>query len=260
MNISRVFDSTLTLFNQKTNVILIDANTGITITSVLLNKTLLPSEFNKPTVIKIDDKKWQVLKVKEQDKGSYFSKKKLTFHVMPVDTFTSQQTFIVATMAHIDTTTGYPTKPLFDEFTLDLTATDWLQLELLPASCIDTITSHILEVESILNSPDDYNHLLGYDKCYIRNLSNISLGIPIGDFCNSIVPKRKGNVQLKDLNFLKDSFCIESENYIYYGIINEGFITKLAILEYGSFDEEMHTLLEKHDLFFVDWANAYILK
>ena len=260
MNISRVFESTLTLFNQKTIVTLIDAYTDNIITSIPLDKALLPVEFKKPTRIEINNKKWQVLKVKEEDKGTYFSKRKLTLYVAPADTFISQKKFLIPTKANIDNIAEYSMPPMFDEFTLSITSNDWLQLELLPGAYIDSIMTHLSEVESIISGPDDNYHLLGYETCYVRHLPNANLEIPIDSFCKNISIKKKGNIQLTDFRPIKDTFCIESENYIYYGVIKNKTIIKLAITKYDSFDDEIYSLISNHDLIFVDWTNGYLLR
>ena len=260
MNILRVAESTSTLFSKKTNITLIDAETGNIISKHNLDSRSLPESFNKPTIINIEDDKWQILKVEILRKGSYLSAPKLLFHVTSPDNFKMGDNFLVPTQQPLTEHETTEHNTLFRDYTLARSFEQWLQLEFLPIGNTDLIQEANTTIEAILNTPDENNHLLGYSTNYIRNITyKYQLEIAFDDFCAFINPIQRGNISLRANSFIQNGFSLQSANYDYYGIVEDGIIRKLAIQTFNYVDDELTDLLAKYELLFIDWCNASII-
>ena len=260
MNILRVMDSASTLFSKKTTVILIHAESREVINTHVINNFLLPEEFNKPTILEIVDTCWRVVKVGNYIPGSYFRVPKISLYVTHQDTPLAENTFLVPTKAVFDEAYIKCATPSFNDFILSLTNDEWLQLEFVPLENINLIQETTSIIETIINSPDEHNHLLGYSNCQVRMPAhNSQLKIPFDNFCSFINIKEKGSILGPQNAIIEHGFSLKSENHIYYGVTKKGIISKLAMKGFDCIDDELSDLLTKYKLAFVDWCNASIL-
>ncbi|WP_315816510.1 hypothetical protein [Paraflavitalea speifideaquila] len=62
MNYAKVIGSALQLFPKKIKVTLIDAASGNNIGKHFIPAVQLPTAFNRPTILEVDNIKWRVLK------------------------------------------------------------------------------------------------------------------------------------------------------------------------------------------------------
>ncbi len=260
MNILLMVDSVSTLFPKKVNITLVHAESREIIANHALNDFPLPEQFNKPTILDISGSRWRVLKVDNLRSGNYFRAAKIQLHVLPPDSIIPTDKYLVPTLAPLELTPASKVSPVFNTFSLHITHDEWLQFQFLPLSALEQIQETTAMIESIINSPDDNNNLLGYATSHTRDLTSISqLEIPFDDFCTFTNITARGNILLPDDIYIENGIALESSDHIYYGILNNGIITTLAIKEFDCLDEELSDVLARYDLTFVDWCNASIL-
>jgi hypothetical protein len=253
-------DSVSTLFPKKVNVTLIHAESKNVITEHALNEFPEPDQFNKPTILEIENKRWRVIKVQTLRSGNYFRSSRIQLQVLPPDSVVDPNKFLVPTIAPLEQIHVTKATPLFNDFTLRLTQDEWLQFEFLPLINIEQIQETTAVIEAIINSPDEHNNLLGYSNSHTRDLSSLpQLEIPIDDFCALTNITARGSIFLPDDTVVENGFVLESNDHVYYGIVDNGIIKKLAIKEFDCLDEELSNVLSRYDLTFVDWCNASIL-
>lgn len=259
MNILLMVDSVSTLFPKKVNVTLVHAESKEVINEHALNEFPSPEHFNKPTILDIGDTRWRVVKAETLRSGNYFRSAKVQLHVVPPDNVIDKNKFLVPTLASLDQIPITNLAPLYSDFPLRISHDEWLQFELLPLANIDQIQETTAIIESIINSPEGNNNLLGYSSCHTRDLtSNSQLEIPFDDFCSFANITAKGNILLPSDDVVKNGVSLNSGDHIYYGILNNGIINKLAIKDFDCLDEELSNVLSKYSLTFVDWCNASI--
>ncbi|MCF6402121.1 hypothetical protein L3C95_04500 [Chitinophaga filiformis] len=260
MNILLMVDSASTLFQKKVNVTLVHAESKAVINNHALNDFPLPEQFNKPTILDIENTRWRIVKVETLRSGNYFRSAKVQLYVLPPDSIVDPNKFLVPTLVPREQIITTDAAQAFNDFTLHLSHDEWLQFEFLPLSNIEQIQETTAIIESIINAPDENNNLWGYSSYHIRDLTwNYRLGIPFEDFCGFTGIADKGNIVLSNAAFVKNGFALRSSDHIYYGIVNNGVITKLAIKNFDCLDEELSNVLSKYGLTFVDWCNASIL-
>ncbi|PWV53652.1 hypothetical protein C7475_102402 [Chitinophaga sp. S165] len=253
-------DSVSTLFPKKVNITLIHAESREVIANHALNDFPLPEQFNKPTILDIGGSRWRVLKVEALRPGNYFRAAKIQLHVLPPDSIVRSDKYLVPTLVPPELTPTTKAAPLFNNFTLHITHDEWLQFEFLPLSALEQIQETTAVIESIINSTDDNNNLLGYSTSHTRDLTSIAkLEIPFDDFCTFTNIIARGNILLPNDTYIENGIALESGDHVYYGILNNGVITTLAIKEFDCLDEELSNVLSRYDLTFVDWCNASIL-
>lgn len=260
MNILRVAESASTLFSKKVNIILIDAGSQNIISKHTLSSAFLPESFNKPTILNIEDREWQVLKVETTSNGSYLRAPKMLLHVTSPDSLQIGDNSLVPTLAPITEIECSEGNTLFRDYTLFIPPHQWFQLEFLPIENTELLQEASTLIENIISAPDENNHLLGYNTIYTRNIKySHQLRIIFDEFCTFINPVKKGNISLRDNSFIQKGFALQSDNYNYYGIVDDGIIRKLAIHTFDCVDEEFTDLLVKHNLVFADWCNASVI-
>ncbi|SDG48788.1 hypothetical protein [Chitinophaga filiformis] len=260
MKILQVIDSASILFSQKIKVILVHAETKELISTHILDKRQLPPEFNKPTILEIENIRWRVVKANVDSPGNYFRSPKISLHVILSDHPLPVNKFLVPTHALFNQFTTTNTISLFKDFSLALADEEWLQFEFHPVESIDFIQETTSIISTIINSPDENGNLLGYTSSYIRDSTWARpLQIQLDEFCSFMNIKEKGNIIMPNNNFIENGFSLRSDNYIYYGITNNGAIKKLAITGFDCIDDELSAILSRFNLVFVDWCNASIL-
>ncbi|MCS3799311.1 hypothetical protein [Niastella sp. OAS944] len=258
MNYAKVLDAALTMFPRKVKVTCID---GVTEQPIGKYKVLLhhlPIVFDKPVTLTIDGNEWRVIKAKPHHSDEFSIFKKLTLHVLNKEQL--QQTPLGHDLptrhAVIPSTTA---APFYEQFTIDMTPDQWLQMEFLPAAELAKIQEELALIDPIILAENGKNPLLGYDTQHIRQqTAHLGIDIPFDAFCASIQVNKKGNVRIAENNFVENGFAIQSDNYEYYGTLVNNSITHLSITAFDSVDDEFSQLVSTWDLVLVDWVRCSI--
>jgi len=257
MNYAKVLGAALTLFPKKVKVKLIDAATGTLLHKQKIPAQQLPAAFNKPTILEINNINWRVLKANPVSADDFLITKKLTLHVQNAAVAeTGQLRFGLPTICH--ELPAISAESLYHDFTLALAESDWRQIEFLPLAQWQMIADEIGAVEVILgNQPDA---LLGYEQQYIREkTAQAWLSIPLEDFCRLIGHPVRGNIFLGNTGFVEHGIALRSDNYLYYGLLEDGNIRHLCITEFDGVDDEFMKVLDTWKLVLTDWCNASTL-
>jgi hypothetical protein len=254
MNYAKVIGSALQLFPKKIKVTLIDVATGKNLGKHIIPAARLPAAFNRPTILEIDNINWRVLKADPVLADDFLYTKKLILQVRNASSNDSEELkFSLPTVCKELPATG--TDSLFHAFTLELDESDWRQVEFLPLSQSEEIEQAIKTIETILTGQP--NPLLGYEQQYSRNeAEQAGLSIPWSEFCDLVSNPVLGNIALKNNGFVEDGFAIRSESYTYYGVVREGLIQMLSIIQFDSADDEFMQVIGKYQLTMVDWCGA----
>ncbi|MBO9565453.1 MAG: hypothetical protein J7621_21935 [Niastella sp.] len=254
MNYAKVIGSALKLFPKKINVTLIDAATGNRLGKYKLLAELLPNAFNRPVTLVINNTRWRVLEAEPLLADDFLFTKKLTLRVQPSESEGVRElNFDLPSKCSEVPATGVTC--LYDDFTLEVSESDWRQVELLPISQSDSIEQAVKEVENILNSQP--NPLLGYEQQYIRdNALQPELTIPFDEFCTLLINPVKGNILFNNNGFVQHGFALRSDSYTYYGIIENEHIKTLCLRLFEWADDEFMRVLSTYGLCLVNWCNA----
>ncbi|UPK70634.1 hypothetical protein [Chitinophaga filiformis] len=259
MNILQVLNAASGLFPEKVTVTLIHGETGHHIATHVLKYSELPEAFNKPTILEIESIKWRIVKAEHRRAGHYFKSARISLHVVPDDSFESRGRFFLPTLAALNELEITNEPPAFNDFNLRIKREDWLQLEFLAFENIATVQKTAAIIDSIINTADDENALLGYSIQHTRDNLYHLLEIDLPNFCSLLNIKGKGNIALSNGCFIKSGFSLQSENHIYYGIQDNGLIRRLALATFDSVDQEIADVLSIYKTLFVDWCNASVL-
>jgi hypothetical protein len=261
MNILGVVDSASTLFRKKVRVTLIHSETGEKLATEMLDGSQLPEKFDKPTILEIDNTQWRIVKFEQLNAGSYFKFAHICLHVISPDRFESNNRYLIpthASLSQIKITKEVP-QPIKD-FAVSITEDEWLQLEFLAFDSLVHVQETASIVGEVINPPGGGNNLLGYASSYKRHtIEQYQIEINYEEFLESLNTKNTGKLLLVDNSFIDGGFSIQSENYTYYGIVDNNVIRKLGILRFDCVDEELSNVLLKYNLIFVDWCSASIL-
>jgi hypothetical protein len=258
MNYAKVLDAALTLFPKKIKVTCIDGVTGQQIGKYKIPLNQVPLVFNKPVTTTIDGNEWRVIKADPVNADDIAIFKKLTLHVLNKDQL--QQTFLghQVPTRHASNPLTIPI-PFYQQFTIDVTADDWLQLEFLPAQSLSLIQEELALIDPILLAENGFNPLLGYENIHIRNLTaQLGTNIPFDAFCAAIQVTQKGNIRLAGGDFIENGFALRTDNYEYYGTVENNRITRLCLTDFDCIDDEFSQLATTWDLVFVNWCQGSI--
>lgn len=260
MNILRIADSVSTLFSKKVNITLIDTESKRIISKHVLDESSLPKEFNRPTILRVEDSEWRILEVDLINSGNYFKPREISFHVIAADKFTPTDKYLIPTLTALIPNEELEGDNLFSDFVLPLTSEKWLQLEFISFENISFVQETISIIDTLINSPDDSDNLRGYSSVYIRDtIYDHQLEISFNEFCAHVNPIKKGSILYAQNSPIKKGFSLKSENYTYYGIVDNGTIKKLALHSFECVDDEICGVVERFKLIFIDWCNASII-
>ena len=261
MNYAKIIDGALKLFPKKIKVTFINAVTGDLVGKFKLPPELLPAKFNKPTTIEVNGQLWRVLQANPVDADDFLFTKKLTLHVQENEQV--EATSVGSPVA----TSAWPlpersTENLFDEFVLDLSPDQWRQIEFLPVSMQEVVQQEMKEIEPILHPGKGENPLLGFHNTYIRNvIGNQNNVIPFNEFYSLVNGREKGALRfcVSENQYMQHGFALHSDNYLYYGTVQNGQIRDLCISQFDAFDEELFVVLNHFRLLMADWCEGRIV-
>lgn len=260
MNYAKVIDAALQLFPKKINVTLIHAVSGEKIGKNKLQLDQLPATFSKPATLNIEGQSWRILKAHPLSADDITIYKKLTLHVVENE----------LSEAHVNryNVATYPAgnfeaddKPLFADFTLDITTDDWLQYQFLPVSALPIIQEEIAQISPLLTTDSSNNPLLGYSDSHIRQqTAPISVNIPLTEFCEQMQVQSVGNIRFRgDTSYIQNGFALQTDNYLYYGLLQNDHITHLCLTYFDCIDDEFMLLTTNYRVALVDWCGARII-
>lgn len=258
MNYAKVLDAALTLFPKKINVTCIDGLTGQQIGKYKIPLSQVPVTFNKPVTTTIDGHEWRVIKADPVNPDDIAIFKKLTLHVLDKDQLQKTSLGYNVPTRHASSPLITST-PFYQQFTLDITADDWLQMEFLPVQSIPVIQEELALIDPILLTENGINPLLGYENLHIRNLTaQLGTNIPFDAFCAAIPVNQKGNIRLAVGDFIENGFAMRTDNYEYYGTIEDNRIAHLCLTAFDCIDDEFMQVATTWDLALVNWCQGSI--
>ncbi|WP_205509672.1 hypothetical protein [Longitalea arenae] len=258
MNYAKVLDAALQLFPRKIRVTCIDGISGTLIGKYKLGLAQLPPAFNKPVSMVIEGREWRVIKANPPGADDIAIFRKLTLHVLSKDQLEAAALGHNVPTRHA--TDAQPTStPFYQEFTVDITKDEWLQLEFLPISAMSAIQEEMALIDPILLAESNTNPLMGYKDIHIRQQTNqLGANIPFDAFCAAIPIRKKGNIRLEGRDYINNGFALQSDNYTYYGTLVGNQITHLCLLSTDGIDDEFAQVATTWQLMLVDWCKASI--
>ena len=258
MNYAKVLDAALTLFPKKIKVTCKDGVTGQTIGKYKLPLSQVPLAFNKPVTTTIDGTEWRIIKADPVNPDDIAIFKKLTLHVLNKDQVQQATLGYVVPTRHATRPLTTPT-PFYQQFTLNITTDDWLQIEFLSAQSIPVIQEELALIDPIILADNGFNPLLGYENMHVRNLTDkLGVAIPFDAFCAAIPVNQKGNIRLAGDDFIKNGFALRTDNYEYYGTVENNLISHLCLTTFDCIDDEFMQVATTWDLALVNWCQGSI--
>jgi hypothetical protein len=258
MNYAKVLDAALTLFPKKIIVTCIDGVTGQQIGKYKIPLGQLPVAFDKPVTTTIDGHEWRVIKADPVNPDDIAIFKKLTLHVLDKDQLQQTPLGHNVPTRHASVPLTTPT-PFYQQFTLDITTDDWLQMEFLPAQSLPIIQEELALIDPILIAENGFNLLLGYENIHIRSqTAHLGTDIPFDAFCATIPVIQKGNIRLAGGDFIENGFALRTDNYEYYGTVENNCITHLCLTAFDCIDDEFMQVATTWDLALVNWCQGSI--
>ena len=258
MNYAKVLDAAMTLFPKKIKVTCIDGVTGQPIGQYKIPLIQLPTVFNKPVTVTIDGNEWRVIKAHPVNPDDIAIFKKLTLHVLNSEQQVQAPLGHLVPTRHATSPLTTPT-PFYQQFSIDITADDWLQMEFLPVPSLPLIQEELALVDPILLAENGFDPLLGYKNTHVRNLTaHLGSDISFDAFCTNIPVSQKGNVRLAGGDFIENGFALRTDNYEYYGTVKNNRITHLCLTAFDCIDDEFMQVVTTWDLALVNWCQGGI--
>ena len=258
MNYANVFDAALAMFPRKVKVTCIDGVTEQPIGKYKVLLQHLPTVFDKPTTLTIEGNEWRVIKAQPHHSNEFSIFRKLTLHVLNREQV--QQTPLGHDMptrhANSPSTTS---TPFYEQFTIDIPLTGWLQTEFLPAAELPLIQEEVALIDPILLAENGSNPLLGYVNQHVRHqTAHLGVDIPFDAFCASVNVNKKGNIRITENEYVENGFALQTDNYEYYGTVVNNRITHLSLTAFDSVDDEFLQLVSTWNLVLVNWVSCSI--
>lgn len=258
MNYAKVIDAALTLFPKKIRVTCIDGVTGQQIGKYKIPLSQVPLVFNKPVTTIIEGREWRVIKAEPLNPDDIAIFRKLTLHVLDKDQFSQTSFGYPVPTRHANSPLTTPT-PFYQQFTIDLSADDWLQQEFLPVQSLTLIQEEIALIDPIILTNNGSNPLLGYENLHIRNqTAQLGANIQFDAFCAAFQVTQKGNIRLAGGDYIENGFALRTDNHEYYGTIENNQITHLCLTSFDCIDDEFSQVATSWDLALVNWCQGSI--
>ncbi|AEV99031.1 hypothetical protein A4D02_10760 [Niastella koreensis] len=258
MNYAKVLDAAMTLFPKKITVTYINAVTKQPIGKYKIPLSQVPLVFNKPVTTTIDGQEWRIVKADPVNADDISIFKKLTLHVLDKDQLQHTPLGHNVPTRHANSPLTTPT-PFYQQFTLNMTTDDWLQLEFMPVRSLPLIQEELALIDTILADENGFNPLLGFKNMHTRSLTGqIGSNIPFDAFCAHIPVNQKGNIRLAHGDFIENGFVLRTENYEYYGTVENNRITYLGLTAFECIDDEFVHVATTWNLALVNWCQGSI--
>jgi hypothetical protein len=246
-------------FPRKIRVTFIHAVTKRQIGIQKMKPEELPSSFNKPIIIKWEGTEWRIMNAEPINGQGIILADKLTLYVEETHSVKPHSVgFNIATIC--PDWPEFTEKPLFNDFSIQLSKEQWRQLEFLPITLLATIQEEMQEIEPILFPKDGTNTLKGYKSMHSRkNIFAQPHDIFVSEFCNRMNIIQKGNIRLEEKGFIQEGFAFRSDSYTYYGLVKKDSIKELCLHNFESVDEEFFQIAEGYNLILADWCNGKLI-
>lgn len=271
MNYAKVIGSALQLFPKKINVTLLEPGTERVLGKCKVPAAALPLVFDRPTTLTINDVQWWVLAAAPLSADDFLYSKKLQLHVQPV-TQASPDRYRWPTRCDwepvaVDGTTGLPSSATslhnvsvaaegaVDKNGLTIDRRDWLQLQFLPLQQREPVEEAMGHIRAILDRQT--NPLLGYEQQYLRTGIGVP-GLAIGwqDLTQQLGNPTPVPVTLETGQGIRDAFCLRTDSYTYYGIVQDERIASMGLAGMEYVDEEIMRVMAAFGLELVDWCRG----
>lgn len=250
------------IFKKNTiKVTFIEVISNETFGIVKMKPEQLPSSFEKPTTIHIEDGDWQVERAEPIHADEFINKRELTLWLNKIIKIDPQNIrYSIPTISN--ELPSLSDKYQFYDFTHIIHEDDWRQIEFLPQNELPIIEEEMKMIEEIIfpeDDPDFDSTVNGFDRVHVRKIGRRLLNIPFDDFISTISIESKGNVAIDGhIGFIENGFAFKSANYIYYGTHENGIIKELCLDFYDSMDDEISSIISKYDLLLVLWGRGSI--
>lgn len=257
MKYLKMFEAVVGLFPRTIRVKLVDMATGQLIGTYKIAAEQLPSAFNRPTTLEINQINWRVMKADPVSANDFLFSKKLKLFVYEDSKIDKKKLYYdLPTICRPSPETCI--ESLYNDFTLELSSLEWQQQEFKHLDQTIAIDHEIEQINQILS--EQPNALLGFQRQYIRNASLFSLlSIPFHEFCETVKKIGIGNVFLDNNGFVKNGFALRSDSNTYYGIVDNEVIQTLCVTAFNYVDDEFMQIVTRYKLLLIDWCNARIL-
>jgi hypothetical protein len=249
MNILKIADGVTGLFPRKIMVTVVDEVSGVVIGSYKAGKESLPEVFDKPMAIELNGVLWRVVK------AEYASGRRLGLWVQEEGYFRSHnKKWMVPTVSQKPALGGMR---MANDFLIEIGLEEWRQIEFLPAAMQGVVEEEMRLIEKAAGN----GGLLGYEIVHVRdNIENPLLEIPFHEFYQFVEGREKGSIELEKMDgILLDGFFIRSNEYLYYGIVENKQIRQLCLEKFDSMDDEATNVITMYNLMMVDWCRGRII-
>jgi hypothetical protein len=249
MNILKIADGVTGLFPRKIMVTVVDEVSGLIVGSYKADKESLPEVFDRPMTIELNGVVWRVVK------AEYSSGKKLGLWVQEEAYFRSHnKRWMVPTLAPKPKLGGVS---MAGDFVMEIGWEEWRQVEFLPAGMQEVVEEEMRVIEKAAGN----GGLLGYEIVHVRdNIGNPLLEIPFHEFYQLVEGREKGSIELEKMDeILLDGFFIRSNEYLYYGIVENKQIRQLCLEKFDSMDDEATNVITMYNLIMVGWCSRKII-
>lgn len=250
------------LFKKSTiRVQFINANTDEIIGVADMKEEQLPVSFSKPTTMQLKNEEWNIIKAEPEDAFQFKETKQLKLWLSKIEQV-DPNTILFSIPTISNELPKLTTENIASDFELTLREDDWRQIEFLPLSLLPIVQEEMTAVEAILFPDDEPKNNKGFATIHVRTkISASNLNISFDEFCNAVNTPQKGVLKIASVEGIKDvqnGFALKSSSYVYYGILENGFINTLCLQSYESMDDELAVVCSKYNLVFVSWLDGSI--
>lgn len=250
------------LFNRnKITVKLIEAVSNEQFAQVKLNADQLPGSFKIATTFSYEGEEWQIEKAEPETVEEFSKTKEISLWLKKILKYDPRDiSFSIPTIEN--ELPAFSNDSLYSHFTHTIHEDNWRQFEFLPATLLPVVQEEMSAIENILFPEDDpdFDSTNGFTEIHVRTkISRQQLHIPLEDFLKHVAVRQKGKLKIQRHDgFVLNGFAFKTEQFLYYGTVENGMIKELCLDFFDSMDEEISKVLTNHNLLLVSWCRGEI--
>ncbi|ATL46642.1 hypothetical protein COR50_05280 [Chitinophaga caeni] len=241
----------------------IDIDSGETFASSNVPISQLPESFEKQTTLNIGEDEWQVIDANPLLASVFKETQQLTLKLKKIEKLDPRDTlYSIPTIS--SELPNLAEKAPFPDFTLYLHEDEWRQKEFIHPKKLVIAGEEVDEIKEIWMNESkeiDEDHR-AFKRIHVRKLIGTpNLYIPLFELAKLLNAGEPGSVAFQGIEgFVENGFALETGNSKYYGLVENGVVKLLGVVEEGKATmREVGLILKVFPASFVNWSQCLIV-
>ncbi|RAI98675.1 hypothetical protein LX64_04660 [Chitinophaga skermanii] len=251
-------------YDQNIHVIFINVENGEPFGETSIAANQLPPSFDDNNTLQIGHEQWQVIEATPSQASDFIASKELVLHLKKISTPLPPSNILYSLPTISNEIPMLVQEAPFSSFTLFLHEDEWRQKEFIHPRKLALVGEEVDEIKEIwmnFSKEIDDDHR-AFKNIHVRKTIGLpGLYISLEQLMAVLQVSEPGSISFQGHEgYVENGFSLETTNSKYYGIVENGVVKQLGVIEENdSTMREVNKLIRVFSLSFVNWVQCLII-